>query len=196
MWSWLQRLFVWLRRPVAASAGRALPLTPVDAGEEDTANPPAEIEEAEVADARGKFYEDDDTRLLARLLYGEARGEPWEGKIAVAWTVVNRMRAPGRWSYSVRGVALQRLQYSCFNESSATYEVLENPDNHNPKPWGECLRASSAVLSGHEEDPTDGACHYVSRALWSSERAPKWAYDTKEKQRSIIGGHVFLRGVR
>ncbi|KAK3584428.1 hypothetical protein CHS0354_017708, partial [Potamilus streckersoni] len=33
--------------------------------------------------------------LVARIVFGEARGEPEEGQFAVAYTVVNRMNVPG-----------------------------------------------------------------------------------------------------
>ena len=39
-------------------------------------------------------YQESDSYLLARLVHGEARGEPYVGKVAVAAVVLNRVKSP------------------------------------------------------------------------------------------------------
>lgn len=58
-----------------------------------------------------------DIDILARTIYGEARGEPWEGKIAVAWVVRNRAERGGWWGDTIREVCLKPWQFSCWNET-------------------------------------------------------------------------------
>lgn len=55
--------------------------------------------------------------LLARLVNSEARGEPYEGKIAVAEVVLNRMESP-EFPNSMRGVIYQDGQFQVVSNGS------------------------------------------------------------------------------
>src|SRR5512134_3045692 len=54
----------------------------------------------------------DDLSVMARTVYGEARGEPHEGRLAVAHVILNRARAGGWFGAGVSEVC---LQFSCWN---------------------------------------------------------------------------------
>jgi spore germination cell wall hydrolase CwlJ-like protein len=49
-----------------------------------------------------------DLGALTRVVYGEARGESDEGKIAVAWTVINRHNISGK---SIQFEATKKNQF-------------------------------------------------------------------------------------
>ena len=53
------------------------------------------------------WWTDDDVRILARLIYSEARGEGRQGMLLVAQCVLDRLEA-GRWGNSIRKVALSK----------------------------------------------------------------------------------------
>ncbi len=52
-----------------------------------------------------------DLDALTRVIYGEARRESDEGKIAVAWTVINRTKKSGK---SIKDEATKKSQFYCF----------------------------------------------------------------------------------
>jgi len=73
------------------------------------------------------FSTDTDEVLLARMIFGEARGESEQGRIAVAYSAVNRLRNPRRFGGDLRAVLLRRAQYSCFNEGDPNRVRLMDP---------------------------------------------------------------------
>ena len=73
-------------------------------------------------------YRLEDVLALARTLWGECRGEPKIGQIAVAWVILNRAEQPGWWSKShteaimddtIEAVCLCPHQFSCWWDSQA-----------------------------------------------------------------------------
>ena len=77
----------------------------------------------------------DEVDILARTIYGEARGEGLEGMEAVALVVINRVKAK-KWftGYdlingvkipSVAQTCLKRAQFSCWNKNDANYPLLK-----------------------------------------------------------------------
>ena len=61
----------------------------------------------------GSSSNNSDLNLLSHLVYGEARGEPYNGMVAVAATVMNRV-ADSRFPNSISGVIYQSGAYKCF----------------------------------------------------------------------------------
>lgn len=51
-------------------------------------------------------YNESETYLLGRLVHGEARGEPYVGKVAVAAVVLNRVKSPS-FPNTISGVIYQ-----------------------------------------------------------------------------------------
>ena len=130
-----------------------------------------------------EFYEDWWT--LARTGYGEARGEPFIGKVAMMYVVTNRVLA-GKWRNTIREVCLQPKQFSCWNASDpnrAKLTTVSLPD----KRFLECLGVAALVMSKAVPDPTHGATHYYNPAVVS----PRWAKSMIET--AVIGRHRFLR---
>lgn len=57
-----------------------------------------------------------DTALACITIWQEARGEPYEGKLAVAEVIRNRMKEKYASDGTVEGTVLKRLQFSGWNE--------------------------------------------------------------------------------
>ena len=134
-----------------------------------------------------------DRDILARTLWGEARGESLAGQIAVAWTIRNRVtdgKAKSWWGEGYAGVCQKPYQFSCWNKNDPNYAYLSGA---KPIPYREFAQAQIAadqVLAGKVPDPTGGATHYYATTM---KKAPAWA--AKAKQTLELGGHVFFKDV-
>ena len=94
-----------------------------------------------------------DLEILARIVKGECPpGTPFEGKVAVAAVVLNRVRSP-RFADSISGVAHQRAQFSSYNPSNRA-RLYEGPVP--PLAW----KAARAALAG--SDPTRGCTFFFN----------------------------------
>ena len=110
-----------------------------------------------------------DHRLLAKLVYAEARGEPYKGQVAVAAVVLNRVKSAS-FPNTVSGVIYQRNAFTCVNNGS----INNTPDSS-------CIRAALDALNGW--DPTGGCLYYYN---------PKTAVDDWIRTRTVqtvIGRH-------
>ncbi len=103
-----------------------------------------------------------DLEVLARIVKGECPPDtPWEGKVAVAAVVLNRVERAG-FPKTVRGVAHQPLQFSCYNRNERQRLY------YGPVPqWA--FDAARAAARG--EDPSRGATHYFNPYIVR----PSWA---------------------
>lgn len=116
-----------------------------------------------------EFREDLD--LLARIIYAEARGESFEGQVAVGAVVLNRVQHPD-FPKSIKDVVYQPGQFTAV----ADKQIELKPDD-------EAYQAAQAALEG--QDPSNGAIYYYN---------PKIATDPWIKTRNIIrsiGNHKF-----
>lgn len=140
---------------------------------------------------------DHELDIVAKTLWGEARGEGWGGLVAVAWTIRNRVETdlhndgkPDWWGEGYELVCLKRYQYSCWNASDKNSPYLRGLKPIPPREYMRCREAAVAVLEGHEPDPVDGATHYynpkaVPKPFW----ADAGTFVTK------IGDHLFFKDV-
>ena len=101
----------------------------------------------------------EDLTLLARTVYSEARGEPYEGQVAVAAVVLNRLRHPD-FPNTVRGVIFQPLAFTAVADGQFWL-----PPNQT------AYKAVNDAINGW--DPAKGALYYwnpitaTSRWIWS-----------------------------
>lgn len=136
---------------------------------------------------------DKDRDILARTLWGEARGESMAGMIAVAWTIRNRVndgKAKSWWGEGYAGVCQAKYQFSCWNKNDPNYPFLSGA---KPIPVGEMAKAvmaATAVIDGALPDPTGGATHYYAATM---PKPPAWA--AKARRTLKLGNHVFFKDV-
>ena len=127
-----------------------------------------------------------DLIVLAQTVLGEAEGETYAGKLAVAWVVKNRLddvRWPDTWS----GVCLQPKQFSAFNSGSPRVGPMANPIiSVDERAWTDSFRAAIHAFFGIGADPTNGANHYAVKTL-----DPKWAKG--KPVLVVIGQHKFWK---
>jgi len=96
-----------------------------------------------------------DVNLLAHLIHGEARGEPYIGKVAVAAVVINRTR-DSRFPKTIAGVIYQPGAFDAVSDGQINLE----PDESS-------YRAARDALNGW--DPTYGCLYYYNPATAKSQ---------------------------
>lgn len=134
-----------------------------------------------------------DRDILARTLWGEARGEGLAGQIAVAWTIRNRVedgKAKSWWGEGYAGVCLKPYQFSCWNKNDPNFPYLSGAQPIPSKQFAQAQRAADLVISGAEADITNGATHYYATTM---PKAPAWAKNATQTFR--LGHHIFFKGV-
>jgi len=131
--------------------------------------------------------------LLARCIWGEARGEPVEGKLAIAHIVMNRKEADTYYGHSISDVLLRRWQFSCFNENDPNLsQIIDLSDKNLELTY--CRAIADAVIfertSGRNADPTGGATHYHTVST-----KPSWSDSPQMRHLCRIGNHLFYREI-
>lgn len=103
----------------------------------------------------GDFYDDSEEIILARLIFGEARGQSEEAKIWAASTVLNRIK--GWWPDTIHEVILQDQQYRSFNQDDPNRSIVENPlhDLTQKQSWLDSYRVAEGILNGNISVPSE-----------------------------------------
>ncbi len=117
-----------------------------------------------------------DFDLLVRLVAAEAGGEPYEGQVAVAAVVLNRMRSY-KFPDSVRGVIYQENQFSSVPKLSYI------------QPGESCRKAVVEAINGL--DTSKGALYFYNPDT-SSEEGLRFFNSANLRVTARIGSHVFL----
>lgn len=112
--------------------------------------------------------------LLAALIWHEARGEPFEGQIAVGAVVLNRVRHPA-FPDTILGVLTQPGQFPF---------TLDQLERTRPDPWA--YAAADRALAG--EDPTGGALYF-----YNPDKTTTPEFWATRPVLARIGRHVFTR---
>lgn len=136
-----------------------------------------------------------DLDALTLTLWGEARGEPLSGIIAVAMVVMNRLKQRYKGDNTAAKVCLHTsptgtFQFSCWrDEADAMGRMLErivgNPHNLPPD-LAKCREVAQEALAGQLADNTRGANHYYEKSI----PTPYWAKDLTPLVE--IGKHRFF----
>ncbi len=133
-----------------------------------------------------------DRDILARTLWGEARGESPAGQVAVAWAIrncVNDGKTNSWWGEGYAGVCQKPYQFSCWNKNDPNYAYLSGAKQIPFRELAQARIAGDQVIDGKTPDPTGGATHYYATSI----KAPAWSI--KAKQTLKLGGHVFFKDV-
>lgn len=134
-----------------------------------------------------------DRDILARTLWGEARGEKLAGQIAVAWAIRNRVndgKAKSWWGEGYAGVCQKPYQFSCWNKNDPNYAYMSGARPIPSREFAQAQIAADQVMADQVPDPTYGATHYYATTMPSP---PAWT--AKAKQTLKLGHHVFFRDV-
>ena len=112
-----------------------------------------------------------DLALLARVVYGEARGEPYTGQVAVAAVVLNRVRSSS-FPNTIAGVVYQSGAFDCVSDG----QINLTPDSN-------AYKAAQDAMNGW--DPTYGCLFYYNPRTATS------AWMLSRPVKLVIGEHNF-----
>lgn len=111
--------------------------------------------------------------LLARLIYGEARGEPYTGQVAVGAVVMNRVKSSS-FPNTVSGVIYQSGAFDAVRDGQI-----------NLSPNSTAIKAAQDAINGW--DPSYGAIYYFNPSTATN----KWIWS--RPMTVTIGRHRFCK---
>lgn len=111
--------------------------------------------------------------LLARVVYGEARGEPYAGQVAVAAVVLNRVKS-SQFPNTISGVVYQSGAFDAVSDGQI-----------NMTPDATAKKAAQDALNGW--DPSYGAIYYFNPSTATN----KWIWS--RPLTVTIGKHRFCK---
>lgn len=128
--------------------------------------------------------------VLARTLWGEARGEGTKGMEAVACVVQNRVAAAKArkgfwWGNDIIAVCQKPFQFSCWNGNDPQRPKVVAVTARNIH-FATAIRVARRCVYGGIADITGGATHYHTLDIM-----PHWTRGVQPV--AIIGHHMFYR---
>lgn len=133
-------------------------------------SPPIQEKEENLSSWRADFSETD-LDLLARVVRAEAQGEPYDGQIAVAAVILNRVKH-AEFPNTIPGVIFEPLAFS----------VVANGEVNRPAN-ASAIEAAHAALNGF--DPSEGALYFYNPQKSTS----RWIQGRETIK--TIGKHIF-----
>ena len=117
----------------------------------------------------------DDIYLMSQVVYAESKGEPYEGKVAVASVILNRVLSPG-FPNSISEVVFQPNAFSCVVDGQISVTPTE-----------ECYNAVYEAIKGN--DPTNEALFFYNPAIATC----YWMQSVEKAYSKAIGQHLFFK---
>ena len=111
---------------------------------------------------------------MSQIVYAESKGEPFEGKVAVASVILNRVLNSG-FPDTIEEVVFQPYAFSCVVDGQISVE-----------PTQECFDAVYEALNGN--DPTGEALFFYNPATATC----SWMHDVEKYNLIPIGQHLFF----
>lgn len=102
-----------------------------------------------------------DLQLMARAINGEARGEPYEGQVAVGAVILNRVKS-SKFPNTIAGVIYEKGAFTAVSDGQINVPIAENSTVY---------KAARDAMNGW--DPTGGAIYYfnpdtaTNKWIWS-----------------------------
>lgn len=140
-------------------------------GTTNTEQGTAKKESEELAPSSAMGLSDNDLKIMANAVYGEARGEPFEGQVAVAAVILNRVKSPS-FPNTASGVIFQPRAFTAVADGQIWLEPNES-----------ARKAVQQALNGW--DPSGGCLYYFNPETATS----KWIWT--RPQVKTIGKHIF-----
>lgn len=123
--------------------------------------------------AKTTSYGSNDVNLLARTVFGEARGEPYTGQVAVAAVILNRVES-SKFPKTISGVIYQPGAFTAVSDG----QIWLDPDS-------EAFKAAHDALNGW--DPSGNALYYFNPNTATSD----WIWSRPQIKQ--IGDHIFTK---
>ncbi len=112
-----------------------------------------------------------DLQLLARVIYAESRGEPFEGQVAVGAVLLNRLN-DSRFPRTLSQIIFKQGEFCTVRDG----QIWNTPNQ-------EAIKAAKLAVAGW--DPTGGAVYFYNPAKTTS----RWIWSRVVTNK--IGNHIF-----
>ena len=139
-----------------------------------------------------KPIHDIDLYTLARTIYGEARGESYNGQIAVGQVILNRFKKQKKsYGLTIADVCLKPRQFSCWNSNDPNSAKLRGLIDLRDDTYQLAYSAALDAIMRHEEgvEHTEGSLHYinpkVAQPVWIKGKTPVY----------MVGNHHFYNNI-
>lgn len=116
-----------------------------------------------------------DIQLMARAINGEARGEPYEGQVAVGAVILNRVKS-SQFPNTIAGVIYEKGAFTAVSDGQINVSIDKNSTVYN---------AARDALNGW--DPTNGCIYYFNPNTATN----KWIWSRPLVKK--IGKHNFCK---
>ena len=116
-----------------------------------------------------------DIQLMARAINGEARGEPYEGQVAVGAVILNRVKN-SKFPNTIAGVIYQSGAFTAVSDGQINQPIAENSTVY---------KAAQDAKNGW--DPTGGCIYYFNPNTATN----KWIWSRPHVK--TIGKHRFCK---
>lgn len=116
-----------------------------------------------------------DIQLMARAINGEARGEPYEGQVAVGAVILNRVKS-SKFPNTISGVIYEKGAFTAVSDGQINAPISEDSTVY---------KAARDAMNGW--DPTGGAIYYFNPATATN----KWIWSRPLIK--TIGKHRFCK---
>lgn len=133
-----------------------------------------------------------DLEVMARTIWGEARGEGREGMQAVANVIMNRFELAQQslgyarqFGATIQEICQKPYQFSVWNANDPNLALIQSVNRSNPQ-FRQALNIAEKALRGNLPDITGGADHYHTAAV-----SPNWSQG--ETPVKVIKSHKFFR---
>lgn len=136
----------------------------------------------------------DGKQLLALTIYGEARGESLQGKIAVGSVILERVDKQGWMGKTIQEVCLKPSQFSCFLPKDTNFAALKliaeswDAKYRNGLALQQCYNVARGLIDGLIQRTPEIVQHHITQYKTINCKA-EWA--SKMKLITTIGNHEF-----
>ena len=129
-----------------------------------------------------------DKSVVTQTVLLEAAGEPYNGKLGVAFVIANRMKKRRQTAHQV---CWAKWQFSCWLDPLE--RIAQKFANETGKTWVESALAAEMALMNSVIDPTMGATHYLNKAVTIQQagKLPSWV--DQLQWLVTIGNHDFYK---
>ncbi|OPG98025.1 spore cortex-lytic enzyme [Chryseobacterium mucoviscidosis] len=134
-------------------------------------NNTADKEQDNMGSANSMGLSENEIKIMANAVYGESRGEPFEGQVAVAAVILNRVKSPS-FPNTPSGVIFQPGAFTAVADGQIYLE-----------PNAQAKKAVEQAINGW--DPSGGCLYYFNPKTATS----KWIWT--RPQVKTIGQHIF-----
>jgi N-acetylmuramoyl-L-alanine amidase len=128
-----------------------------------------------------------DLDFVARTVMGEAEGEEYEGKVAVAAIIYNRARTPSWWGTTVKDACITAYQFSSWNSNDPRRNKMGEWNLNTNRTFRDCFMAAVDAI---DRDPTGGMDSFYAQHVVT----PNWLKDWMPVL--VIGNHTFVKTKR